>query len=154
MGEQLTIGELANRVGVATSTLRYWEDLGLLPPPARSAGQRRYSSATVGQVGVILLLRDAGFTLREINELVARRPPAGEPPVSGLREPYRRKLAELDERIAKAQVAREAIAHALACPHDDVFECPTFARILAARLEGASLQEAHECLSRVAIDGS
>jgi DNA-binding transcriptional MerR regulator len=46
----LTIGELARRIGVAASALRYWEEVGLLPAPARVSGQRRYSDAAVAQV--------------------------------------------------------------------------------------------------------
>jgi DNA-binding transcriptional MerR regulator len=62
----LTIGELARRAGVATSALRDWEELGLLPPPARISGQRRYPESAVGLVGLILLLRDVGLTLAEL----------------------------------------------------------------------------------------
>ncbi|MEV5741962.1 MerR family transcriptional regulator [Microbispora rosea] len=140
MDEQLTIGELARRTGVATSALRYWEELGLLPAPARVSGQRRYPPSAVGLVGVVLMLRDVGFTLREVKTFVASRSPAGD----GWRELYHRKLAELDQRIARAQVARTAIAHGLACPHEDILECSNFATGVAAVLEGRSLEEAHE----------
>src|SRR2546430_13539854 len=64
--EQLTIGGLARATGVATSALRYWEELGLLPAPARVSGQRRYPASAVELVGLILVLRDIGFTLREL----------------------------------------------------------------------------------------
>ncbi|MEV0236462.1 MerR family transcriptional regulator [Nonomuraea sp. NPDC050786] len=140
MSEQLTIGELASRTGVATSALRYWEELGLLPAPARISGQRRYPPSAVGLVGVVLLLRDVGFTLREVKAFIASRSSAGD----GWRELYRRKLTELDQRIAQAQVARTAIAHGLACPHKDIFECSNFAGGVAAFLAGSSLEEAHE----------
>jgi len=69
----LTIGELARRAGVATSALRYWEDLGLLPAPARISGQRRYPESATGLVGLILLLRDVGFSLAEQNAFMASR---------------------------------------------------------------------------------
>jgi DNA-binding transcriptional MerR regulator len=137
----LTIGELAKATGVATSALRYWEELELLPAPERSAGQRRYPESALRQVGVILLLREAGFTLREIRTLVMAH--ADDP--AAWQELYRRKLAELDERISQAQIARTALAHGLACPHDDgVFACPNFAAAVSARLDGLSLPEAHE----------
>jgi DNA-binding transcriptional MerR regulator len=136
---QLTIGELARRTGVATSALRYWEELGLLPAPARVSGQRRYPQSAVGLVGVILLLQDVGFTLREARALIASRSSA----LDGWRESARRKLTELDQRIAHAQAARTAIAHALTCSHEDIHECPNFAKVLAAHLAGASLEEAH-----------
>lgn len=140
MDEQLTIGELASRTGVATSALRYWEELGLLPAPARVSGQRRYPPSAVELVGVVVLLRDVGFTLREVKAFVASRSPAGD----GWRELYQRKLAELDERIAQVQVARTVIAHGLACPHEDILECSNFAGGVAALLAGSSLEEAHE----------
>ncbi|MEV4062447.1 MerR family transcriptional regulator [Nonomuraea dietziae] len=140
MAEQLTIGELARRTGVATSALRYWEELGLLPAPARVSGQRRYPPSAVRLVGVVVLLRDCGFTLREVKAFIAARSPAGD----GWRELYQRKLTELDQRIAQAQVARTVIAHGLACPHRDIFECSNFAGGVAALLAGSSLEEAHE----------
>ncbi|MGK8490834.1 MerR family transcriptional regulator [Nocardia asiatica] len=139
MSDRLTIGELASRTGVATSALRYWEDLGLLPVPDRVAGQRRYPPSAVGLVGMVLALQNVGFTLREIKAFIASRSPAE----AGWRELYRRKLTELDQRIAQAQAARTAIAHGLACPHEDIVECPNFASGVTALLAGCSLEEAH-----------
>lgn len=135
----LTIGELACRAGVATSALRYWEELGLLPAPARIAGQRRYPASAAGRIGVILLLRDAGFTLAEQKAFMASHA-AGPGHWQRL---ARRKLGELDEQIARTQSAREAIDHALRCPREDVLECPNFASLIAARLAGQPLHEIH-----------
>jgi DNA-binding transcriptional MerR regulator len=135
----LTIGELACRAGVATSALRYWEELGLLPAPARLSGQRRYPASAASHVGVILLLRDAGFTLAEQKAFLAS--PAAAP--GDWQQLARRKLAELDKQIAKAQAARKAIDHALACPHQDIRQCPNFASLTAARLTGQPLHQAH-----------
>ncbi len=135
----LTIGELARRAGVAPSALRYWEELGLLPAPARISGQRRYPETAVTLVGVILLLGDVGFSLAEQKALMG-------PHAVGLDDRQRlarRKLAELDDQIAKAQAAREAIDHALHCPHEDIFECPNFRSLITTRLAGQRLHEAH-----------
>jgi DNA-binding transcriptional MerR regulator len=140
--ERLTIGELARQTGVATSALRYWEQFGLLPAPARVGGQRRYPRSAVGLVGEILVLRDVGFSLRELTALVGARPATAD----RRRELQRRKLAELDQRIANAQAARTALAHALACPHEDIHECPNFGRGVAARLAGASFDQAHRAI--------
>jgi DNA-binding transcriptional MerR regulator len=140
MSDQLlTIGELARRTGVATSTLRYYEELGLLPTPARISGQRRYPESAVGLVGIILLLRDVGFSLAEQKALMASRAFA----LDDWQRLARRKLAELDNQIAKAQTAREAIDHALHCPHEEIFDCPNFANVVAARLDGQPLHRAH-----------
>ncbi|WP_249645175.1 MerR family transcriptional regulator [Nocardia sputi] len=139
MSEQLTIGELASRTGVATSALRYWEELGLLPPPARVSGQRRYPPSAVRLVGVVLALQNVGFTLREVKAFIASRSLTDD----SWRELYQRKLTELDQRIAQALAARTAIAHGLACPHDDIVECPNFTSGVEALLAGCSLEEAH-----------
>ncbi len=136
----LTIGELARRAGVATSTLRYWEEFGVLPTPARIAGQRRYPESAVRLVGVVLLLRDAGFSLAEQKTLTAPHAVT----VDDWQRLAQHKLAELDDQIAKAQAAREAVDHAVRCPHENVFECPAFANLVTARLNGQSLHEAHQ----------
>jgi DNA-binding transcriptional MerR regulator len=135
----LTIGELAKRTGVATSALRYYEEFGLIPAPVRVSGQRRYPDSAVGLVGTILLLRDVGFTLGESKAFLASRTQA----VDSWRTLTQGKLANLDDQIAKAQTAKEAITHALHCPHDDVTTCPNFTKAIAARLAGQPLAEAH-----------
>jgi DNA-binding transcriptional MerR regulator len=135
----LTIGELARRTRLAPSALRYYEELGLLAPARRVSGQRRYPPSAVETVGVILFLRDVGFSLAETRTLMASR---AESPAAW-RELVRRKVAELDEQIAKAGAARVALDHALRCRQQDVLECPNFWDVVAARLAGRSLAEAH-----------
>jgi DNA-binding transcriptional MerR regulator len=141
-GGLLTIGELAHRTGVTTATLRYYEELGLLPAPARISGQRRYPGSAARLVGAILLYRDAGFTLAEQKTLLAAH--AGAP--HDRHRLMRRKMAELDEQIAKAQAAREAIAHGLRCPHEEITHCPHFNAGVTARLAGQPLSRSHRQL--------
>jgi DNA-binding transcriptional MerR regulator len=69
-GELLTIGELAQRTGAARSALRYSEELDILQPNARRSGQRRYDEAAVALVGAILLLREVGFSLNQIRQIM------------------------------------------------------------------------------------
>jgi DNA-binding transcriptional MerR regulator len=138
--QRYAIGELADRTGVAPSALRYYEELGLLPPAPRVSGQRRYGPAAVEAVGMILLLRDIGFSLSEVKALTGSR--ARSP--DAWRALAHQKLAELDERIARAEAARLALQHALRCRHDELLDCPNFAGVLAARLAGRSLAEAHD----------
>jgi DNA-binding transcriptional MerR regulator len=117
----LSIGELARRTGVSTSALRYYEELGLLPAPARISGQRRYPESAATTVAAIRLYSDAGFTLAEQKALMA--PGDRE---TDWRELAQRKLAELDEQIARAQAAREAIRHGLRCPRRGSAQRPDF----------------------------
>ena len=121
----LTIGDLARRAGVSTSALRYYEELGLLPAPA---------------VAAIQLYSDAGFTLAEQKALMTTRPGT----TGGPRQLMQRKLAELDEQIARAQAARDAIGHGLRCPHEDITQCPTFNAGITARLAGQPLSRSHQ----------
>jgi hypothetical protein len=58
----------------------------------------------------------------------------------------RRKLVELDEQIARAQAAREAIRHGLRCPHEDITQCPNFNAGITARLAGHPLSRSHQQL--------
>lgn len=141
-GGLLTIGELARRTGVATSALRYYEEIGLLPAPARVSGQRRYPESAARLVGMILLYSDAGFTLTEQKALMTpRKSTSGE-----WRQLARRKLAELDEQIATAQAARDAIRHGLRCPHEDITQCPNFSTGITARLADQPLARFHQQL--------
>jgi DNA-binding transcriptional MerR regulator len=135
--ELLTIGELAERTGVATSALRYYDDLGLVRPTLRASGQRRYDAHAVRQVGVVLLLRDVGFSLAEIATLLT------DPPRR--RETWetlaRAKTTELDQVIHDAMAARTALAHSLECPKGDPVACPRFWSIVDDRLAGRDLTE-------------
>jgi DNA-binding transcriptional MerR regulator len=67
---ELTIGEVARRAGVATSQVRYYERIDLLPPPERVGGQRRYNTDVLGKLGFIGVAQSAGFKLAEIKELI------------------------------------------------------------------------------------
>jgi DNA-binding transcriptional MerR regulator len=135
----ITIGELSARTGVAVSALRYYEELGLLTPQARISGRRRYASDAVAAVAVIRFLRDLHFTLGEIAQLTAAEPGAGDV----WRALAERKLTELDDLIARASAAREALDHGRACPQQDARAYPTFWRIVARHQAGEPLAVAH-----------
>src|SRR5215216_2904868 len=99
---ELTIGEVARRAGVATSSIRYYERIGLLPKPDRAAGQRRYDPDVLGKLGFIGVAQSAGFKLREIKELIDG--------ADGLAEPMRalssRKLAEVEALLERAKAMK------------------------------------------------
>lgn len=137
--ELLTIGEVAARSGIATSALRYYDQLGLVRHERRTAGQRRYRPEAVATVAVVVFLREAGFPLAEIKRLLASR--ARSP--QAWTEHARRKLGQLDAQIAKAVAARHAIEHSLHCPKDDILACPMFWKTVNAVAGGQALAEAH-----------
>jgi DNA-binding transcriptional MerR regulator len=137
----LSIGELATRTGVAVTALRYYDELGLVRPQRRISGQRRYAESAVRAVGVVVFLRDVGFSLGEIAELMADAP-----------RTYRwselvdRKLEALTEQQHRLVVARTALEHARSCPAKDPSRCPRFWSIIDARLAGTSLEDSHSAV--------
>jgi MerR family copper efflux transcriptional regulator len=125
-----TIGELAERFGVAPHVLRHWESVGLLTPARDHGGQRRYRTGDLVRVALILIAKDAGFGLRDLRTLLADGRPMDHPEV------LRRHVAVLDDRIAKATAAKQLIEHALACPLP-FDECPHAQEQIAARIPTA-----------------
>ncbi len=107
---RMRIGELANRTGFTTKTIRYYEDLGLLPRPARQAnGYRDYGEEAVGHLEFIADGRAAGLTLKEITTILELRS-HGESTcehVLGLLVDH---LADLDRRVAALRQARRDLA--------------------------------------------
>jgi DNA-binding transcriptional MerR regulator len=152
----LTIGELAEQAGVATSALRYYEELGLVEPAERRSGRRYYDRTAVETVGGILFLRDVGCTLAEIGQL--RSSSADRPARRAL---LTSKLEELARKAVEINVAREALAHGLDCPAPDILTCPNFlagvherltARIPWTRLQASPPHDAVNSATTTADD--
>jgi DNA-binding transcriptional MerR regulator len=108
----LTIGEVAERAGVATSTIRYYERLNLLVADARTSGRRRYRVATLRRLVFIGMLQDAGLALVDIAGILDAAD------VSEWKAIARRRLEALDEEIATLLQARAYLAGALFCRYD------------------------------------
>ena len=68
--EWLSIGEIAEIAGIRSSTLRYYESIGLLPRPKRVGGQRRYTTAILSLLAIIEMAKQANFSLPEIHTLL------------------------------------------------------------------------------------
>jgi DNA-binding transcriptional MerR regulator len=133
----LTIGELAERSGVATTALRYYDERGLVRPATRLSGRRRYAESAVAEVGAILLFREVGFSLAEISSFLT----AGDR--RSRQEIVDRKLAELTEQQHRIEVAREVLMHGQRCPAGDPMDCSRFWSIIDGQLRGLSLEESH-----------
>lgn len=128
---ELTIGELADRFGLATHVLRHWEAVGLLAPARRVSGRRRYDRAALARVALIQLCKELGFGLEQLRAMLDTADPVAR------REALARHDAELARRIESARSARELISHGLNCPSDDFAECPNFLAKLEARIPPA-----------------
>jgi MerR family transcriptional regulator, redox-sensitive transcriptional activator SoxR len=122
---ELTIGELARRAGVATSSIRYYERIGLLPEPDRVGGQRRYDVDVLGKLGFIGVAQSAGFKLREINELIK-----GVDGADGLGERMRslssQKLGEVEALLERTKAMKGWLEVAKECGCATPAECALF----------------------------
>jgi len=106
----LKIGELAKAAGVGVETIRYYERRGLLaPPPRRASGYRQYPPMTVRRVRFIRRAQTLGFTLKEIEELLALRVD-DERSCADVRALARAKLEDIERRVAELQQMGRALA--------------------------------------------
>jgi MerR family redox-sensitive transcriptional activator SoxR len=122
----MTIGQLAQRFGLKTSAIRYYERVGVLPPPARESGQRRYGADAVRRLEVLEVAKRAGFTLDEAR-LLLERTEAGTPAFEALRELAVRKLPDVEELILRAQHMRSWLLAATDCSCSSLDVCALFA---------------------------
>jgi MerR family transcriptional regulator, redox-sensitive transcriptional activator SoxR len=121
----LGIGELARLTGKRASALRYYEQIGLLPAPARVDGHRRYHPGVVRTLAVIDTGQRAGLALEEIKTLLEVSPDDGEA-ISRLREVAERKLPQIKALIEHSQIVREWLECAARCECPDLDQCPLF----------------------------
>jgi MerR family redox-sensitive transcriptional activator SoxR len=123
--DELTIGEVARRAGVATSSIRYYESIGLLPKPGRLHGQRRYDGDVLGKLAFIGVAQTAGFKLSEIKDLM--QSVDGADGMSGqIRSLSARKLDEVEALLERTKAMKGwlEVAQNCACPTPD--ECALF----------------------------
>ena len=120
---RMRIGEVAARAGVATSQIRYYEEIGLLPPPERVSGQRRYDATILRRLSVIDVAQRAGLSLDEIGELVHH----GNDPMSDrLRAVAQQRLPEIDALIERATRVRAWLQAATSCGCERIDDCALF----------------------------
>ncbi|BCL24488.1 helix-turn-helix domain-containing protein [Streptomyces tuirus] len=127
----LDIAEVAHRAGVPASTLRFYEEKGLISSTGRRGMRRQYDPGVLERLALIALGRTAGFSLDEIAQMFA---PDGRPRID--RDMLSAKADELDRTIRELGVLRDSLRHAAACPAPTHLECSTFRRLIAAAASG------------------
>jgi MerR family redox-sensitive transcriptional activator SoxR len=126
-GAELTIGEVARRAGVATSLIRYYESIGLLPEPDRLHGQRRYSTDVLGRLAFIGVAQTAGFKLSDITELV-HGVDDGDGMAGHIRSLSTRKLDEVETLLERTKAMKGWLEVAQSCGCATPEECALFPR--------------------------
>jgi DNA-binding transcriptional MerR regulator len=121
----LTIGAVAELAGKRPSSIRYYEEIGLLPRPARVSGRRRYDAGTVRTLAVIDTGQRAGLTLDEIKVLLSAAPD-DRAAIDRLRDVAERKLPEIAALIERSELVRSWLEYAARCECPNLDECPLF----------------------------
>jgi DNA-binding transcriptional MerR regulator len=128
----MDIGEVVKRAGIPASTLRFYEEKGLIASVGRQGLRRRFAPEILDQLALIALGRAAGFSLDEIGSMLS---------TDARLIIDRRRLAakadELDGMIKRLQAVSNGLRHAAACPAPSHGECPTFQKLLRAAAAGA-----------------
>jgi DNA-binding transcriptional MerR regulator len=128
---EVDIAEVARRSRVPASTLRFYEEKGLIVSIGRRGLRRLFDPGVLERLALIALGRGAGFSLDEITLMFA---PDGRPRID--RQLLAAKAEEIDRKIRKLTGIRESLRHAAACPAPSYMECPTFRRLLRAAASG------------------
>ncbi|MBB3010283.1 helix-turn-helix domain-containing protein [Cupriavidus alkaliphilus] len=130
--KSLDIAEVARHAGVPASTLRYYEEKGLIASIGRRGMRRVFDAGVLERLALIALGRAAGFSLDDIAHMFS---PQGQPRID--RQMLAAKADELDRTIRKLTAMRDGLRHAAVCPAPSHMECPTFRRIVRAASTGA-----------------
>jgi DNA-binding transcriptional MerR regulator len=128
----MDITEVARRSGVPASTLRFYEERGLIASVGRRGLRRVFDPGVLERLALIALGRAAGFSLQEISRVFT---PDGRTRID--RQMLAAKAGELDRTIDRLSAMRDGLRHAAACPARTHLECPTFRRLLRAAASGA-----------------
>ncbi|MCU1351206.1 MAG: MerR family transcriptional regulator [Acidimicrobiales bacterium] len=135
MDAVLDIAEVAQQSGLPASTLRYYEERGLIASIGRRGLRRLFDEEILERLALISLARAAGFALEEIATMFG---PDGQPRID--RQELAAKADELDRTIRRLTAMSNGLRHAAACRAPSHMECPTFRRLLreaAARTAGS-----------------
>ena len=122
---RVDISQVARRTGVPASTLRFYEEKGLITAVGRAGLRRVFAADVLERLALISLGRSAGFSLEQIAGMFGAD---GRPRID--RAALTDKAGELDARIRHLRIVRDGLRHAAACKAPSHLECPTFRKLL------------------------
>ena len=130
------IGVLSKTSGVPTSTLRYYEQVGLIRPVCRNGLRRQYSEETIVQLALIGLGKAAGFSLEDIGGMFDedRNPDLARPTLL-------QRADELDRQVLRMTTMSRLLRHVAECPAPSHMECPRFRKLLRVACPSVALTD-------------
>lgn len=124
MQKELTVGEVADRSGVAVSTLHFYETRGLIHSRRTGGNQRRYGRDVLRRIAVIRVAQDVGIPLADIAAALAALPDGRTPNREDWRTLSQGWAAELDRRIAQLRKLRDGLTDCIGCGCMSIDKCP------------------------------
>jgi MerR family redox-sensitive transcriptional activator SoxR len=118
----MSISEVAQQVGLRTSTIRYYEQIGVLQPATRASGQRRYDRTVLYRLALIQRARQTGFTLEEIRKLFFGFA-QGTPISARWQKLSTRKIEELDGLMEQIRAMKNLLVQIQKCRCDAIEQC-------------------------------
>jgi MerR family transcriptional regulator, redox-sensitive transcriptional activator SoxR len=115
LADRVTIGEFAQRAGVAASTLRYYEELGLISSERSAGGQRRYARVMLRRVAFIRAAQTVGLSLAEVRTALAKLPDERTPNKTDWNNVSAAWIRRIDERIAELEQLRATLNSCVGC---------------------------------------
>jgi len=143
----MDIGAVAEQTGLPVSTLRFYEEKGLIRSIGRNGLRRVFSNDILERLALITLGQSAGFSLDEIAPMLGA---SGTPQID--RDMLADKAKELDRHIKRLTAVRDGLLHASVCPAPNYLECPSFRRLLD-RAAAGSIGGLREASSRRRLGG-
>lgn len=119
---EISISQVIQETGIPASTLRYYEEFGLLSSTRRIGGRRQFDETVIQRLALIQTAQQAGFTLAEL-KILLNNVLESETGAIEWREMLERKLAEMDMRLQKIKSMRRLLEDITACDADDLAEC-------------------------------
>ncbi len=120
--EGLNIGQVAQDAGLRSSAIRFYESIGLIPPPRRASGWRQYDAEVLNRLKVIRAARELGFSLKEIRELM-KGYPAEIVPSARWRKLAQKKLPEINAQIERANAIKRLLENGISCECIKIDDC-------------------------------
>ncbi len=111
----LTIGDVADRTGLAVSAIRYYEAMGLVHPDRNAGGQRRYARSDIRRLSFVMIAQQFGFTLPQIRAELDRLPPGRAPTKADWSRISRSFRGRIDARIAALESLRDRLDGCIGC---------------------------------------
>lgn len=128
----MDISEVVKRTGIPASTLRFYEEKGLIKSVGRRGLHRLFAPGVLDRLALIALGQTAGFSLEEMAPMLGAD---GQPAID--RQLLQQKADELDKTIKKLTAMRNGLQHAAVCSAPSHMECPKFRRLLGLAAVGA-----------------